>query len=111
MDDEIISRFLQVPGKHLVCCGAIVCQHACRQAQMSRGRITIGVWSKLYHIANANIDNTQEALVLLLELLLVKDLNRQDAVLIYFAVVRVSYEARSSISEVGVAHKSKLSFQ
>lgn len=43
---------------------------------MSKGRITIGVWSKLYHIANADIDNTQEALVLLLELLLIKNLNR-----------------------------------
>lgn len=54
------------------------------------GRITIGVWSKLYHIANADIDNAQEALVLLLEFLLVKDLNRQDAVLVYSTAVSVS---------------------
>jgi hypothetical protein len=90
MDDEIIGRFLQVSGKHLVCCSAVVCQHGSRWARMSKGRITIGVWSKLYDIANANIDNTQEALVLLLELLLIKNLNRQDAVLIYFAAVSVS---------------------
>lgn len=37
---------------------------------------TIGVWSKLNHVADPHVDHSQETLVLLLELLLVKYLNR-----------------------------------
>lgn len=41
--------------------------------------ITAGV--KINNAANSNIDDTQEALVLFLELLLVEDLDREDALL------------------------------
>ena len=34
------------------------------------------------HIADSNIDDAQETLVLLLKLLLIKDLHRQDAIFI-----------------------------
>lgn len=44
---------------------------------------TIGLSTNLGHnIANTNVDDTEEALVLLLELLLVKDLHCQNAVFI-----------------------------
>lgn len=36
---------------------------------------TVGVWCKLDNVADTNVDYTKEALVLLLELLLVKDLD------------------------------------
>lgn len=37
---------------------------------------TIGIRSKLDNVANSDVDNTKKALVLLLELFLVKYLNR-----------------------------------
>lgn len=41
---------------------------------------TISIWSKLDHVTDSDVNNTEEALILLLELLLVKDLNGQNAV-------------------------------
>lgn len=43
---------------------------------------TISVRTQLHDVSDADVDDTEEALVLLLELLLVKDLYGQDAVLI-----------------------------
>lgn len=45
-------------------------------------RLTITASIKVNNAANLDIDNAEEALILLLELLLVKDLNREDGVLI-----------------------------
>lgn len=42
---------------------------------------TVSIESYLDNIPNANIDNAEEPLVLLLELALVEDLNSKDAVL------------------------------
>jgi hypothetical protein len=44
------------------------------------GLVTFGSGCKLYNITNTNVDDAEEALVLLLELLLVEDLDRKDAV-------------------------------
>lgn len=52
--------------------------------------LTIGICREIDHISNANIDDAQKALILLLELLLVEDLNRQYAVLIRPTAERVS---------------------
>jgi len=38
---------------------------------------------QIHYATNAHIDHTKEALILLLELLLVKDLNREDALFIH----------------------------
>jgi hypothetical protein len=47
---------------------------------------TISVRPKLWHdIANTNVDHSQEALVLLLELLLIKHLNSEDAAFVRIA--------------------------
>lgn len=48
---------------------------------------TIGIWGELNNVADPNVNHTEEALVLLLELLLVKNLNGQYAVLIHSTVV------------------------
>lgn len=41
---------------------------------------TVGVQPQFEHVANADIDDAEEALILLLELALVKDLDSEDAV-------------------------------
>jgi hypothetical protein len=67
VNHEVISRLLEIAGEHLV----------------------ISVRPKLWHdIANTNVDHSQEALVLLLELLLIKHLNSEDA-----AFVRIEIKA------------------
>jgi hypothetical protein len=43
---------------------------------------TITTHGKINDISDPNIDDTKEALVLLFELLLVKDLDRQNAILV-----------------------------
>lgn len=49
--------------------------------------LTVGIRAKLLHdIADANVDNTKETLILLLELFLVKDLNSENAALICAAI-------------------------
>lgn len=47
---------------------------------------TVAAHLQIDDISNANVDNAKEALILLLEFLLVKDLNRQDAVFVDFPV-------------------------
>lgn len=61
MNNEIVGRLLQVPREHLVVC----------------------IRRKLYDIADADIDDAQKTLILLLELLLIEDLNCKDCVLIH----------------------------
>lgn len=79
------------------------------------GRPTIAPRVEVYHRPDADIDDTQEALVLLLELLLVKDLNRQDAFLVHFPSPCVSvireHMRRFESGRRGVTYMSKLSFQ
>lgn len=46
---------------------------------------TVSIRGKFYHVANADVDDTEEALILLLKLLLVKYLDGQYAILIHAA--------------------------
>lgn len=76
---------------------------------------TVGIRCELYHITDPDIDDTEKPLVLLLELLLVKDLDGQYAVLIHAAIATtgsvwecISRRRKQSLED---AHKSKLSFQ
>lgn len=48
---------------------------------------TIASHLKVNHIANAHIDDTQKALVLLFELLLVEDLNGKNTVLVHLSII------------------------
>lgn len=71
---------------------------------------TVGVRGELYNVANSDVDNAKETLILLLELLLVEYLNSQYAVLIH-AAKAASAGGISARSRLEDAHKSKLSFQ
>lgn len=55
------------------------CQYWSRESRMTELTLLIG--REVDDISNSYIDDSQESLILLLELLLVKDLNCQDAVL------------------------------
>lgn len=64
MYHQIIGRFLEVPREHLI----------------------IGVGAQLNDISYANVDDSKKALVLLLELFLVKDLDGENTVFTDFKV-------------------------
>jgi hypothetical protein len=75
-------------------------------------RPTIPAGIEVYYRPYADIDDAQEALVLLLELLLVKDLNRQNALFVDFPVSCVSVMMRRRARpRPRAAYMSKLSFQ
>ena len=74
-------------------------------------RPTIPARVEVYYRPYADIDDAQEALVLLLELLLVKDLNREDALFVHFPVSCVSVMRKRGRRGPGTAYMSKLSFQ
>ena len=59
--------------------------------------------------ANTDIDNTKETLVLLLELLLVKDLNGENA--LFVGSPAGTRQLRKDVAKLGGSYKSKLSFQ
>jgi hypothetical protein len=89
VDHQIVGRFLEVSGYHLVYDGltlAKLWRRSVGGAQVETEKLTFKVGDQLDHIAYANVDHTQEALVLLFELLLVKHLNREDAVFIHTAI-------------------------
>lgn len=65
MHNKIIVGLLQVSSEHL-----------------------ITAHLQIYHITDPYIDHTEEPLVLLLELLLVKDLDGKDAIFIYSPVLQ-----------------------
>ena len=76
MNDKVIGGLLQVASEHF----CVQRQSPC--ADDDSGQLpTITTCVKIDNIANADIDDSKEALVLLLELLLVKDLNGENAVL------------------------------
>lgn len=55
----------------------------------SVSKLTIGAWPKLWHyIPDTDVDDSKETLVLLLKLLLVKDLDREDSI---FVCTTVTY--------------------
>jgi len=72
--------------------------------------LTISVGTELgYDISNANINDSQESLVLLFELLLVENLNCEDAI---FVGATDKCELNDLFNQGGgVRYKSKLSFQ
>jgi hypothetical protein len=57
--------------------------------------LTVRAVGQLDDIADADVNNTQEALILLLELFLVEDLYSKNAVLTGLAVYRSQYPSRS----------------
>lgn len=61
---KVIRRLLQIPREHLV----------------------IGIRGELDNITNADVDDPKEALILLLEFLLVEHLDSQDAVFVHLEV-------------------------
>lgn len=67
---------------------------------------TICIWSELDNVADPHVDHPQEALVLLLELLLVKYLDCQYAVLIHSAVVALA-RIRAAINHAGAVAQIK----
>ena len=78
------------------------------------GLLTISIWGQLNDVADADVDDAQEALVLLLELLLVKDLHGEDAVLVGPAggwLTLVAPARHCGVFPFGPAYKSKVSFQ
>jgi hypothetical protein len=68
VDDEVISGLLKIPRKHFWLELASVPEPEKRER-------TITTHVQVNDIANADVDDAQEALVLLLELLLIKDLD------------------------------------
>lgn len=73
-------------------------------------QLTIGVCTELrYDISNANVDNSQESLVLLFELLLIKNLYCKDA--IFIGAADKCELNGNCIHGGGALYKSKLSFQ
>jgi hypothetical protein len=69
---------------------------------------TISAHVQVNHITNADIDDSQEALILLLEFLLVKDLDRKDAV---FRDSPSDMSDRAPVYQPEVTRMSKTSFQ
>lgn len=84
---EVIGGFFQVPCEHLVFGGAIEVSRCNKDGGKKLGLSvslaihTIRFRAQFDHIADTNIDNTEEALILFLELLLVEYLDSQDRVL------------------------------
>lgn len=74
-------------------------------------QLTISTNIKVQDAANAHIDHAQEALVLLLELLLVKDLNCKDAFIRRTPVISISILLRDPGCSNRGTYMSKLSFQ
>ena len=67
MYGEVVCGLLKIPCEHF--CGTV-------SSDMVRGgqSRTVTPHLKVYHISNANVDDTKKALILLLELLLIEDL-------------------------------------
>jgi hypothetical protein len=78
---------------------------------IGKGGGTVGVRSQLDDIADADVDDTEEALILFLELLLVKDLHCQDGILVDIAADGEVSNRPQDMEERGAAYRSKLSFQ
>ena len=73
---------------------------------------TICIRGKLNDVADPNVDDAQEALVLLLELLLVEDLNCKNAIFIRLTAYRQYLpQSMGKRTSGATAYKSKLSFQ
>lgn len=76
---------------------------------------TITTHLKIDHISDADIDDPEETLILLLELLLVEYLNRENAVLVDSPApnppLTPLFSHRSSSMEVTITYKSNGSFQ
>ena len=69
MDNEIIGGLLEVASQHF--CLRLAISSTSRRML----RLTITARVEVNHVADANIDDSKEALILLLEFLLIKDLN------------------------------------
>lgn len=79
MNNQVVSGLFKVAREHLVYKPVL----AGRRTILGKWSLrTVGAIGQLNHIADANVDDTQEALILLLKLLLVKYLDCQDTVLI-----------------------------
>jgi hypothetical protein len=83
MDDHVVVRLLEVACEHL--CGVVSAVHSADLWEP-----TISTRVQVDYRPYADIYDTEKALVLLLELLLVKDLNRENALLIDSPAPRIS---------------------
>lgn len=101
--NEIIGGFLEVTSKHFCVTG-----QSWSDSGEAGASFTISAGIKVNNVANANVDDTEEALVLLLELLLVKDLNGEDAVL---GCSPVDFVTACAHRVLEATHISKTSFQ
>lgn len=77
MHDHVVCRLFEVACKHF--CTTLAGRQGCEAEEAT---ITTGI--EVYDRPYADIDDSQEALVLLLELLLVEDLHREHALFVYF---------------------------
>jgi hypothetical protein len=75
VDYKIVRRLFQIPRQHLCRGGS---QYLC--VSVSVKNTTISAYVQINHIANADIDDSEKPLVLLLELLLIKNLYRKYAI-------------------------------
>lgn len=83
MYDEIVRGLFEVSGKHLVCCRVIS-----KSFIVAEERRTVGIGTKVWHdISDADVDDAEEALILLFEFLLVKDLNCENSAFIGSTVI------------------------
>ena len=84
MDHKIVVGFLEVSREHLYSSS----QHSDQSTETEtrtendwgERANTISANIKIDDISDPDVDNAQEALILLLKLLLVKDLDREDAI-------------------------------
>lgn len=81
--DHVVNRLLQVACEHL--CVSLECVDFTWSMERT---VTASV--QVNDRANADVDYAEKALVLLLELLLIKDLHRQNALFVYPPVDAVS---------------------
>jgi len=72
VDHEIIVGFAEITREHFC-----KCQPSAFIVKSCETKLTITTDFQVYDTANTDVDDTKKTLVLLLELLLVKDLNRQ----------------------------------
>ena len=87
MNDHVVVGLFEIAREHLW-------TRVSRCDLCRRVPPTVSASVKIYYRPDADVDDTQEALVLLLELLLVKYLNRQDAFFVHSPIPCVSVERK-----------------
>jgi hypothetical protein len=76
VNHEIVGRLFQIPRQHLYA----ERWSECMRHKISGRETTISAYVQINHVSNADIDDSEKSLVLLFELLLVKNLYGKYAV-------------------------------